>query len=247
MLGFSPLASAPLAAVGETGESFSLSVDAGSFATTGQAVNFQKALLLDAQAGLITLSVHGAAKIITEFMPDGQFVVTGNDVSLIVSLAGPAAHGTFTLTGQNVSLLKNITFDGLTTGSFTLTGQPITFDFSIAAASGSFVFTGQEITEDISDKVSAGTFTVTFNDAVLERARAIPADLGQFTYQGHSVAFRGFFDVPDLPEKIYTEQIVASEIYTEQVVASSIFTEQTIPVENWTDVNTNSETWTDAA
>ena len=247
MLGFSPLSAAPLASTGFSGEQYNFAVDAGTFTTTGQTANFQKALRLDAETGAFALSVQGAAKIITEFVPDGQFAVTGNDVSFVLAAGADAAHGSFNVTGQNVNLTISLIFDDLVDAQYTFTGQPITFGRGMGAVNGSFTLTGQDIAEDISDRVNAGTFTVTLNNATLQLDRMLAANNGEFTYIVYPTVFRGFFDVPDLPVEIYTEQITGAEAYTEQVVALSTFTEQTISVENWTDVNTESETWTDAA
>lgn len=247
MLGFSPLAAAPLASTGFSGEQYNFSVNAGTFTTTGQTANFQIALRLDAERGAFALSVQGAAKIITEFVPDGQFVVAGNEASFVLAAGADAAHGNFNVTGQNVNLTISLTFDDLVDAQYIFTGQPITFGFGMGAVNGSFTLTGQDITEDISDRVAVGTFTVTFNNVTLQLDRMLAANNGQFTYVGYSTAFRGFFDVPDLPAKTYTEQIVAAKTYTEQTVASANFTEQTTPVSTWTESVVQNSNWTDAA
>ena len=51
MLGFSPLASAPLADSGVTSVDYALTADAGSFALTGQASDFAKALNISGGTG----------------------------------------------------------------------------------------------------------------------------------------------------------------------------------------------------
>ena len=247
MLGFSPLSAAPLASTGFSGEQYNFSVNAGTFATTGQTANFQIAVSINAERGAFALSVQGAAKIITEFVPDGQFVVTGSDASFVLAAGADAAHGNFNVTGQNVNLTISLIFDDLVDAQYTFTGQPITFGFGMGAVNGSFTLTGQDITEDISDRVAVGTFTVTFNDATLQLDRMLAANNGQFTYIGHGNNFRGFFDVPDLPAKTYTEQIIAAKTYTEQTVASANFTEQTLPLSTWTESVVQNSNWTDAA
>ena len=162
MLGFSPLSAAPLASTGVSGEQYNFSVNAGTFTTTGQAANFQIAVSIDLQAGLFTLSLQGAAKLITESVPDGQFAVTGQPISFGFRMG--AANGSFTLTGQDVSIRIG---DQVETEEFFVTGQPISFGFGMGAVNGSFTLTGQDITEDISDSVAAGSFTLTGQDLTL--------------------------------------------------------------------------------
>ena len=121
MLGFSPLSAAPLASTGFSGEQYNFSVNAGTFTTTGQAANFQIAVSIDPQTGLFTLSLQGAAKLITESVPDGQFAVTGQPISFGFGMG--AVNGSFTLTGQDIT--EDIS-DSVAAGSFTLTGQDLT-------------------------------------------------------------------------------------------------------------------------
>ena len=45
--------------------------------TTGQDVTFNKALNLSATSGTFTLSLQGAAKLITEVTPNGSFTLQG--------------------------------------------------------------------------------------------------------------------------------------------------------------------------
>ena len=121
MLGLSPLSAAPLASTGFSGEQYNFAVNAGTFTTTGQAANFQIAVSIDPQAGLFTLSLQGAAKLITESVPNGQFAVTGQPISFGFGMG--AVNGSFTLTGQDIT--EDIS-DSVAAGSFTLTGQDLT-------------------------------------------------------------------------------------------------------------------------
>ena len=86
MLGFSPLASAPLAGSGVTSAAYSLSADHGSFALTGQTANLVKAL-----------NVEGAT---------GSFALTGQAANLLSGVSLTADHGSFALTGQTAGLNK---------------------------------------------------------------------------------------------------------------------------------------------
>lgn len=224
MLGFNPLSSAPL---GVTPSNISFSVNAGSFAVTGQDVTFNKAVTLNAESGTFALSVHGAAKMIAEFVPEGQFTLTGNDVSFGVNVSIPADTGSFSVSGQDVTLSRQTIFSDLVDGEFVLTGQPISFGFGMGAANGSFVLTGQDITESISERVDHGVFLATFNDANFIVNRRIIVETGQFNIQGQDIKIGGFRTADPVPEETYTEQILGAETYTEQSLTSEAYTEQT--------------------
>ena len=113
----------------------------GVIATTGQDVTFNKSLNLSVTSGTFTLSLQGAAKLITEVTPNGSF----SSVKMLISLAvlTLSINAGVYLTGQDVglkkavilvlivvlflwtdaSLLKNVNFS--INGSFTLTGQGV--------------------------------------------------------------------------------------------------------------------------
>lgn len=249
MLGFSPLAASPIAATGVAGEEYVFAVNEGTFTLTGQDVTLLKSVKLDAQAGLITLSLQGASKLITEFVPDGQFSTSGSDVNFLKALNIDAANGSFVLTGQNVDLTKSVIFDELVDNDFLTTGQDINFGFGFAALAGSFALTGQEITEDITDVVASGSFSVTFQDANVIAQRILAADNGSFSYQVYDIDIRGFFEVDPLPEKTYTEQIVAAEIWLDTTDPDADdWPEVSEPTDIWTETtDVESETWTEAA
>ena len=110
MLGFSPLASAPLADDGGGPQEFIIAADAGSFALTGQAVG----LPLDDELAAL----------------EGVFALTGQDVGLNRNFNLAAAAGSFTVTGIDAEITRVLIADA---GSFSATGQASNFDINFDA------------------------------------------------------------------------------------------------------------------
>ena len=139
MLGFSPLAAAPLADDGVVlaGTQYILSADAGVFALTGQDVNLTKSLNLQADAGSFALTGQDALKGISEAAGTASYSLTGQDVNFTIT----RAHGTgsFTLTGQDA--LKGIS-EAFGTANYTLAGQDINFSINAKLDVGTFGLTG---------------------------------------------------------------------------------------------------------
>ena len=185
MTGFAPLGST---AIGQasTNANYALSVISGTF----------------------TLSMQGAAKLITDIYPSGTFTLSGQSVGLSAGRPSNFSAGSFTLNGQN------ITFDygfGIiaNNGSFTLAGQNVIFEkgFGIGANSGSFSLTGQSIPfkKAMNVDLNNATFTLTGQDALKGVAEAF--DRGQFTYSGQDVTlFVGRFLRPVSGQYNYTFQ-----------------------------------------
>ncbi len=86
-----------------------LTADPGSFALTGNAATFKRALRMSAAPG--------------------AFGLTGNDANLIKGVTMPAATGAFALTGNDVSFKRSLRMSAAT-GAFTLTGNAATLSYS---------------------------------------------------------------------------------------------------------------------
>jgi len=185
MTGFAPIAATTLGQ-SSTNANYALSVNSGTF----------------------TLSMQGAAKLITDIYPTGTFAYSGHAATLTAQRPANFETGVFTLTGQN------ITFDygfGIiaNNGSFTLAGQNVIFEkgFGIGANSGSFSVTGQSIDfkKDMNVDLSNATFTLTGQDALKGVGEAF--DRGQFTYSGQDATlFVGRFLRPVSGQYNYTFQ-----------------------------------------
>lgn len=243
MLGFYPISAQPIAGSGASGEEYTFSADTGSFALTGQAATFNKALRVDAQAALFTLSLQGAAKLITEFTPDGQFSVSTNPVNFGISYA--VNSGSFSLTGNAAP--KKIT-DIVSFGDFEVIQSEINFGFSFTALAGSFIVTGQEITEDITDVFGSGSFALTLEDASVTAQRGGPVTSGSFSLTVYDIKIKGFLS-PYVPPAVYTEQTVPAEIWAEQTEPTDIWVEQVdASSPTYTEASdTSANAWTEAA
>ena len=250
----------------------SIFADAGAFVATGQDVSLTKDLRIEAQSRLFTLSLQGAAKLITEFVPDGQFSVTGQEVSIKRSIVTNA--GSFALTGQDA--FRNIARPS-GSGDFTISQEEINFGFSTAALAGSFSLVGQdafkqikgtfgsgdfavsqeEINFGFSFTASAGSFAVTGQEITEDISESI--DSGAFTLalqdatltaQRNLSAISGLFSlsVYDVGIKGFLSPASLSVVYTEQTVPEKIWTVQTEPTDIWVEqVDASSPTYTEAS
>ena len=199
-----PIAGGPIASSG--GANYAMSVTSGTF----------------------TLSMQGAAKLITDTYPSGTFILSGQPVGFREEYAYPIQSGTFTLTGQTTtgSLGKGIFLDVGTfastgntvsfqkslspdaqVGVFTLTGQDQTYeiDISIIPPAATFTLTGQPVIFGFDIDAETGTFALTGQSAALRHGRSLNIpDAQAYSYQGHDVKFRGWFS-PTLPPAIWTD------------------------------------------
>ena len=209
MLGFSTLGTTALGAP-TANESHSLQVISGTF----------------------TLSMQGAAKLITDIYPSGAFTLSGQSVGLSAGRPSNFSAGSFTFTGQDITFDQNfgLIIDSVyNNASFSLTGQNIVFDtgFGMVLDSGAFSLSGQDINFKIDMNIAAdrGAFTLTGQDALKGVAEAF--DRGQFTYSGQDVTlFVGRFLRP----------VSGQYNYTFQNFKIRGWLSPNVPVEIWTDV-----------
>ena len=187
MLGFSTLGTTALGAP-TANEAYSLQVTSGTF----------------------TLSMQGAAKLITDIYPSGTFTLSGQSVGLSAGRPSTFSAGSFTLIGQNITFDQNfgLIIDSVyNSASFSLTGQNIVFDtgFGMVLDSGSFALTGQSIPfkKAMNVDLNNATFTLTGQDAFKGVGEAF--DRGLFYYVGQDATlFVGRFLRPVSGEYNYT-------------------------------------------
>ena len=125
MLGFSPLAAAPLADDGAISVAISMVADSGSFTLTG--------------VTLTNLSVQD------NFLANtGVFTTTGQDVEFIEGKSLAVDVGNFTTTGLD-SVLNLNAVEQVTTGIFTTAGQDTALNINsvLSADAGTFTATAQ--------------------------------------------------------------------------------------------------------
>lgn len=185
---------------------------------------------LNATSGTFTLSMSGAAKLITDIYPSGTFVLSGQQLLNPVDLNIIADSGTFTLTGNPTtgSLGKGIFLDPVSfattghavgfqknlspdaaVGVFTLTGQAQTYDIQVSYIIDptSFTLTGQDAGVNAQFQMVAanGSFTMTVFAADTTAQRKMQAEVAEaYNYTGYEVKFRGFFS-PVVPPENWTD------------------------------------------
>lgn len=208
MLGFSALGKTALGAPSPN-EAYSLQVTTGTF----------------------TLSMQGAAKLITDIYPSGTFALNGRAVGLSAGRPSNFSAGSFTLTGQDITLDQNfgliidsvynsatfaltgqnVVFDTgfgavINNGSFSLSGQSINFkiDMNIAADRGAFTLTGQDALKGVAEAFAVGTFAYTGQDATLFVGRFLRPVSGEYNYTFLNFKTRGWLS-PHVPVEIWTD------------------------------------------
>jgi hypothetical protein len=120
----------------------------------------------------------------------------GADEWAVVGYTLTADSGNYVLSGQTVSLLAGRILTA-SAGSYTLTGQDASLLATrlLTADSGSYLLTGQDASLLIGRLLSAesGSFTLTGSAAALLAARILTADAGSFTLTGQDAnLFRGY-------------------------------------------------------
>ena len=184
---------------------------------------------LVANSGTFTLSMQGAAKLITDIYPSGTFILSGQALLTPVAYDYDIQSGSFTLTGQDVvtalgkgivlepigtftttghavSFQKNLSPDAAV-GSFTLTGQDQTYDVHVSLGDpvGTFTLTGNSVIFGFKIDAETGTFALTGQSATLRHGRKLSiTDPQAFTYTGLEIKFRGWFS-PTVPPAIWTD------------------------------------------
>lgn len=208
MLGFAPLATTALGAP-TANENYALQVTTGTF----------------------TLSMQGAAKLITDIYPSGVFTLNGRSVGLSAGRPSTFTTGSFSLSGQDINFDQNfgLIIDSVyNSATFALTGQNIVFDtgFGLAANNGSFSLNGQSLDFKIDMNISAdaGSFAVTGQDALKGIGEAF--DVGTFTYTGQNATlFAGRFLRPESESFSITMQDFKIKGWFSPTVPDAIWTE----------------------
>ena len=191
-----------------------------------------------------TLSMQGAGKLITAVYTSGQFILDGRHVGLTAQRPANFDAGTFTLTGQDVTLDQNfgLIIDAIyNNAAFTYSGQDIVFEkgFGMVLTSEPFSLTGLSVdfTKQMNISAETGSFALTGQDALKGVSEAF--DVGAFTYTGQSVElFAGRFLRPQTQNYVIT---------MEQFKIRGWLT-PSVSVKTWTDVTpVPPQIWTDAA
>ena len=119
-------------------------------------------------SGTFTLSMHGAAKLITNVKETGVFTYTGQPVTITKAMNVDLASGSFATTFNDATLIEGKRFS-VDSGSFTYTGQDVSIQFAVSV------------------DIDSGTFTITDRDASVTAQLNMDADSGTFTYTGRPI------------------------------------------------------------
>lgn len=190
---------------------YSMPAAQGSYALTGQDVQFSEnlggrdtsGLVVGSSASWIGASYVGAKDASPGgggspySMPaaQGSYSLSGQAAALRVARRLTAAQGSYTLNGQAVALRlgKNM---AAAQGSYALTGQATAFARGrrLVAAQGSYAITGQDGLVDIVMAAAAGSYALNGQDVGLTYsgagARTMPAAQGSYTLTGQAAALR---------------------------------------------------------
>lgn len=139
MLGFTPMAAAPLASLGLA---LALASDAGSYAVTGQDATWDRTIVSEAGAYALTGKDAELDPSLFFRCQTGDFYLTGQDAALSLTRASDA--GAYTLTGQDATLGRGRTMPA-DAGAVVVTGQDVIFRIGVAlvAAPGAYQVDGQ--------------------------------------------------------------------------------------------------------
>lgn len=165
------LAAGAIEILASVGAAYTLTVDVGTYAVSGQVVGLLAARLVAAATGTYALTGQDvtikAGRLMTA--DSGAMALTGRDVALLYGRLLAAAAGTYTLTGRDVALLltRSLAVDAATmvasgqsvallvgrlmtvgAAAMNLSGKDVTLLARrlIAAATGTYTLTGQDVT-----------------------------------------------------------------------------------------------------
>lgn len=182
------------------GTAYSLTMDSGSYALTGQSAGLRAARRMTAAAGSYALSgqvalVRLGRKLVAEA---GSYVLTGQDVTLEGPTVGYSLTmdaGSYTLTGSDAAADYAIT---LQSGSYGLTGNAVGLTRSgrVLAEQGTYALSGQALAIRV-DRVlqlASGSYSLTGNDVGLDQhdpSTSLSLETGIYTLSGQQVSLFG--------------------------------------------------------
>lgn len=215
---------------------------------------------MSAESGTYALSMHGAAKLITDIYPSGSYLLNGRAVDLKVGYYFATDAGQFTLTGTDAET-ENRTDDGkilldrnygfpILSGSFALTGNTVEIDTGFGLVTETAEYDISTFAANLNVRFSApsGQFTLTGQSVTKDISEI--AESGSFTVTGDDafmfanrpmVADAGSFNtsVFDIKIRGYLSFVASPKIYQESA---------SLPSDIWAASDTTEEpSWTEAA
>lgn len=222
----------------ETGATYTLSAEAGSYITSGADASllFNRAIAADA----------------------GAYSLTGIDTALLRGYSMPAESGSYALSGTDASLAFNRVLVA-ESGSYTLSGAdaaltytPFGSTYTLAADQGSYSQTGTEASLLFNRVISADgvSYSLSGTDAALLRGFFVSAEGGSYALTGVDAAFSIKYILAaesgsyGLTGSDATLDYSGASTWTTQPNASSIWSAQPNSSSAWAVQSDNSTTWT---
>lgn len=185
-----------------------MAADPGAFTLTGREMSMTEypssntgGLVIGSAASWVGSSYVGASDATggsgsyTLTATHGTFTLSGQAVTLTSTAPLTASNGVYTLSGQAVTLRRGRPMVA-TAGTYTLTGSDAAIDIQVAVSAGAYTLTGQAVTltyTPAGDPVmtaSAGSLTLTGQAVGLRHGYALPSSAGSFAITGQAAALR---------------------------------------------------------
>ncbi len=126
----------------------------------------------------------------------GTYTLTGQTVTLKKGNVLAVGHGSYTQTGQDVTLKKNVTLT-VGTGTYASTGQDVTLTKTSVAASlnvehGSYVLSGQNVglRRGLALVVEHGSYALSGRDVTFKKNVTLTVGHGSYSLTGQDVALK---------------------------------------------------------
>lgn len=178
---------------------YTLPVDLGSYAQTGQTADLQRDLAVPLTLGSYALTGQdpGLFRDKAVIVDLGSYSLNGQDATLVRALAMVADLGSYSLAGQDPTLAWARILD-VTLGSYAYTGQdPGLFKSkTLIVDLGSYTYTGLDpaLQVDWAVTVDAGAYTLAGGDPELQRDLVEALTLGSYAITGRDpTLLRGYF------------------------------------------------------
>lgn len=188
-----------LKAAAAGGPDYTLTVDAGSYTQTGNAVGLLASRLLGVTAGNYALTGNAVGLYHNRVLgiSAGSYALTGNAVGLLASRVLGINAGAYVVTGNDVTLTYSgaagptytLTVAG---GTYALTGNAVGLLLSrvLPVAQGAYVVTGNAVglLRQYTLAVAAGSYGITGNPLGLVASRVLPLSSGSYVVTGNDIS-----------------------------------------------------------
>lgn len=171
-----------------------LSLDAGSYSTTGQTITTGVGLSLSLDAGSYATSGQelGVTSSRALALDTGSYATTGQTITTSLGRTVALDAGAYAKTGQVLDTAYGTTV-ALDAGSYATAGQTITTPLShtLNLDAGSYTTTGQTITTTLARTLNldVGSYATSGQTITTPLGRALGLDAGSYTYTGQTITY----------------------------------------------------------